>query len=132
MRNGQHGRLKIVRFKRIRQRIQPILNLARLFPDRIERTRIAGGIQPARSAKGVGRPKVVPCCASYLRHFLKIRCRCAQQVRGFDTVGGERTVRLEGIYYSGGYGEPLFNQDTLVGFPVASVSTFAALDLNPP
>ncbi len=59
------------RFDRIRQCIQPILNLVRLFTNGIQRTGIARGIVATWSRKGMLAAEVVACRAPDLRHCVE-------------------------------------------------------------
>lgn len=57
-----------IRFDRIRYRVQPVLYLARLLPDRIQRAWITRGVRPPWSAEGVLVSEIVARSPAYLRH----------------------------------------------------------------
>jgi hypothetical protein len=57
------------RFQWLAEGIQPILNLACLFSDLVERTRVVCGIVAALRSKLVVQAQVVACGATYLRHL---------------------------------------------------------------
>jgi hypothetical protein len=57
-----------IRLYWVAQSIQEIFDLARLFPDRIERTRVIVGISTARTSKWSLASQVIASCASNLGH----------------------------------------------------------------
>lgn len=56
------------RFQRLPHGVQPVFDLARLFPDLVQRTGIARGIGTSLRAKLVVQAQVVACGSSYLGH----------------------------------------------------------------
>jgi hypothetical protein len=71
-----------IRFDGIRQSIQPVLNLAGLLSNGIERTRVVGGVCSPLPTKLV--PKVVPRCPAYLSHVEEFSSQQGQR-KGHDT-----------------------------------------------
>ena len=68
-----------VRFYGLPRIVQPILYLARLFSDRVERTRVTCRIGPRRASELILEAQVVACGPSYLRHtdvWISDRARC--------------------------------------------------------
>lgn len=74
------SRNQYARFHRVRQRIQPILNLAGLLTDGVKRAGIIGRIGPTRPIKAILATQVVARRATYLSHD---RCSCKFQENGF-------------------------------------------------
>ena len=78
------------RLDRVRERVQPVLNLARLLADRVQGARVICCVNPARTAKGVLISQVIPCCSSDLCHFpiSTGRFSCGQEAGPVVRVGG--------------------------------------------
>lgn len=90
----KEGQEKDSRLQGFAHGTQPILDLACLLPDLVQRTRIAGRFSTPLRSELIVHPQVIPGCSSYLRH-----CDTASMVslRRRPEVGEDWVIgRIEG------------------------------------